>query len=158
MSNTDPPAALETAARWRDTPPPEVVAQLQNLVQVYAVLTDAGLADELAALFTSDASWNADDLGYGSARGPADIAATVLQHFDPALPMMHVPGPALLAAISPTEVHGVSWCLATRSSSEGDGPLIWFSYDDVFRADDDGDWRFAARTLRLRFRTGTTRS
>lgn len=156
MSNTDPLATMETAARWRDTPPPEDVAQLQNLVQVYAVFTDAGLAAELSALFTSDASWNADDLGYGSARGPADIAATVLQHFDPTQPMMHVPGPALLAAISPTEVHGVCWCLASRSSSEGDGPLIWFSYDDVFRRDDDGHWRFAARTLRLRFRTRQT--
>ena len=155
MSTTDPLATtMETAARWRDAPAPEVVAQLQNLVQVYAVLTDAGRAEELAALFTSDAWWNGEDLGYGSARGPADIAATVLQHFNPARPMMHVPGPALLVAISDTEVHGVSWCLATRSSAEGNGPLIWFIYDDVFRHDDDGNWRFAARTLHLRFRTG----
>ena len=60
----------------RDAPAPEVVAQLQNLVQVYAVLTDAGRAEELAALFTSDASWNGEVLGYGSARGPRRIAAT----------------------------------------------------------------------------------
>ena len=52
---------------------------VQNLVQVYAVLTDAGRAEELVALFTSDAWWNGEDLGYGSARGPADIAAKVLQ-------------------------------------------------------------------------------
>jgi SnoaL-like domain len=156
MSTTDPLSTMDTAARWRDTPAPEVVAQLQNLVQVYAVVTDAGRSEELAALFTPDATWNGEDLGYGSARGPADIAATVLQHFDPTRPMMHVPGPALLVAISRTEVHGVSWCLATRPSPEGNGPLIWFAYDDVFRPDDVGNWRFAARTLRLRFRTGPT--
>ena len=154
MSTPDPLAAMmETAARWRDAPAPEVVAQLQNLIQVYAVLTDAGREAELAALFTSDASWVGEELGYGSARGPVDIAAAVLAHLDPARPMMHVPGAALLVEISDREVHGVSWCLATRSSAEGRGPLIWFMYDDVFRRDDDGEWRFAARTLHLRFRT-----
>ena len=155
MSTKDPLAmTMETAARWRDAPPPEVVARLQNLIQVYAVLTDTGRAEELASLFTDDASWTGEDLGYGSARGPADIAAAVLAHFNPARPMMHVPGAALLVAISDTEVHGISWCLATRPSEEANGPLIWFMYDDVFRHDDDGEWRFAARTLRLRFRTG----
>jgi len=155
MSTKDPVApTLETAARWRDAPAPEVVGRLQNLTQVYAVLTDAGRAEELAELFTSDASWDGEELGYGSARGPADIASTVLAHFDPARPMMHVPGAALLVAISDTEVHGVNWCLATRSSTDSNSPLIWFMYDDVFRRDDDGEWRFAARTLRLRFRTG----
>ena len=93
MSTTDPFATtMETSARWREAPAPEVVAQLQNLIQVYAVLTDTGRAEELASLFTSDASWNGEELGYGSANGPADIAATVLAHFDPARPMMHVPG------------------------------------------------------------------
>ena len=97
MSTKDPVApTLETAARWRDAPAPEVVGRLQNLTQVYAVLTDAGRAEELAELFTSDASWDGEELGYGSARGPADIASTVLAHFDPARPMMHVPGAALL--------------------------------------------------------------
>ena len=155
MSTKDPVATtMETAARWRDAPAPEVVARLQNLIQVYAVLTDTGRAGELASLFTEDASWNGEELGYGSARGPADIAATVLAHFNPARPMMHVPGAALLVEISDTEVHGISWCLATRSSEDGNGPLIWFMYDDVFRHDGDGEWRFATRTLHLRLRTG----
>jgi hypothetical protein len=154
MSTTDPFATtMETSARWQEAPPPEVVAQLQNLIQVYAVMTDTGRAEELESLFTSDASWNGEELGYGSANGPAEIAATVLAHFNPDRPMMHVPGPALLVAIDDREVHGVSWCLATRASEEGSSPLIWFMYDDVFRLD-DGEWRFAARTLHLRFRTG----
>ena len=115
MSTTDPFATtMETSARWREAPAPEVVAQLQNLIQVYAVMTDTGRAEELESLFTSDASWNGEELGYGSAHGPADIAATVLAHFNPDRPMMHVPGPALLVAIDDREVHGVSWCLATR--------------------------------------------
>lgn len=144
---------METAARWDQVPPPEVVAILQNLVQAYALFTDAGRAGELASLFTPDASWNGDELGYGSAHGPDDIVATVLRHFHPAQPMMHVPGPPLLVAISDSEVHGVSWCVATRSSPDRQAPLIWFTYHDVFRRSDDGGWLFADRVLSLRFRT-----
>jgi hypothetical protein len=142
---------LETARGWDRPPPPDVVAELHNLVQAYALFTDNGRAADLAGLFTADASWDGTALGYGSAHGPEAIAATVLQHFDAARPMIHVPGPPLLVQVSPSEVHGAAWCVATRSSGDGPGPLIFFHYDDAFRRA-AGGWRFARRTLLLKFR------
>ena len=108
---------------------------------------------ELAALFTPDATWDGNELGFGVGEGPEAIAATVLSHFDPAMPMMHVPGPPLLVALSDDAVRGVSWCIATRSSGEGTGMggMIWFQYHDEFRRD-DGAWRFRSRKLLPRFR------
>jgi SnoaL-like domain len=147
-------AILATASSWASAPPPDVVAELNNLVQAYALFTDEGRADELASLFTADATWDGTDLGYGSARGPKAIAACVLQHFDPTRPMIHVPGPPLLVLVSDSEVRGAGWCLATRSAGDGASPLIYFHYDDGYRRD-DGGWRFSSRTLLLRFRSAT---
>jgi SnoaL-like domain len=145
-------AILAMASRWQESPPPDVVAELHNLVQAYALFTDNGRADELTGLFTDDATWDGTELGYGVAHGPEAIAAAVLQHFDSARPMIHVPGPPLLVAVSESEVRGVGWCLATRSGGDGSGPMIYFHYDDEFRRD-AGRWRFARRTLLLRFRS-----
>jgi hypothetical protein len=144
---------LETAGRWNEPPPPDVVAELGNLIQAYAFFTDNGRAPQLAGLFTDDATWDGTELGYGVAHGPDAIVATVLQHFDPDHPMIHVPGPPLLVAISESEVRGASWCLATRSGGISTSPTIYFHYDDEFRRD-AGVWRFARRTLLLRFRSG----
>jgi SnoaL-like domain len=145
---------VATAGQWSTAPPPEVAVELNNLVQAYALFADKGRADELATLFTADATWDGTDLGYGSARGPAAIAATVVQHFDPTCPMVHVPGPPLLVRVSDSEVRGVGWCSATRSGDDGANPVIYFHYDDEFRRD-GGGWRFSRRTLHLRFRSAT---
>ena len=144
---------LSTAGEWASPPPPEVAAVLVNLLQLYAVYTDRGREAELAALFTPDATWDGTEMGFGVGEGPEAIAATVLSHFDPAQPMMHVPGPPLLVAISDDVVRGVSWCIAARSSGDKAGldPVIWFHYHDEFRRD-DGAWRFRSRKLLLRFR------
>ncbi len=113
---------LATASAWNQTPPPDVVADLHNLVQAYALFADNGRADELADLFTADATWDGTELGYGTAEGPEAIAATVLEHFDPTRPMIHVPGPPLLVAVAESEVRGAGWCLATRAGSDGTAP------------------------------------
>jgi hypothetical protein len=147
-------AVVATATSWVAAPPPDVAVELHNLVQAYALFTDDGRADDLASLFTDDATWDGAELGYGSARGPQAIAATVLQHFDPDRPMVHVPGPPLLVAVSDSAVRGVGWCMATRSSADGPVPLIFFHYDDEFRRDEGGAWRFSRRKLLLRFRSG----
>jgi hypothetical protein len=144
-------AILATARSWTSAPGPDVVAELNNLVQAYALFTDEGRAEDLAGLFTADATWDGTDLGYDSARGPEAIAAAVLKHFDPARPMIHVPGPPLLVEASDSEVRGVGWCLATRSAGDGASPVIYFHYDDQYRRDDG--WRFSSRTLLLRFRS-----
>jgi hypothetical protein len=145
---------LATASRWSTPPSPAVMAHLQNLMQVYALYTDEGRGQELARLFTADATWDGTELGYGVASGPEEIAATVLQHFQPARPMLHVPGPLLAVEIADGEARGVSWCLATRESGSGAGPLIYFHYHDGFRRDAAGGWHFSRRVLRLRFRAG----
>jgi hypothetical protein len=145
-------AILATARSWTSAPAPDVVAELNNLVQAYALFTDEGRADELAGLFAADATWDGTDLSYDSARGPEAIAAAVLKHFDPARPMIHVPGPPLLVRVSDSEVRGVGWCLATRSPGDRASPVIYFHYDDLYRRGDDG-WRFSNRTLFLRFRS-----
>jgi hypothetical protein len=157
MMNTDRAteggeAILATANAWATVPPPEVVAELNNLAQAYALFTDLGRADELARLFTADATWDGSDLGYGSAEGPEAIAATVLEHFDPARPMIHVPGPPLLVQISDEVVRGVGWCFATRSPGASASPLIYFHYEDEFRRD-GGGWLYSSRRLFLRFRS-----
>ena len=144
---------MATSRAWSQLPSPEVVAQLQNLVQAYSLFTDQGQADDLAELFTADAAWDGTELGYGSAQGPAAIVATVLQHHDPARPMIHLPGPPLLVELSGERASGACWCLATRSTSGAASPLIFFYYDDEFSRDGAGRWRFARRTLRLRFRS-----
>ena len=154
---TDAPAtgyrnAVESAVRWEAAPPPSVAAELQNLVQAYALLTDEGREAELAALFWPDAVWDGRELQYGVATGPESIAKLVLTHFDPAKPIIHMPGPALLTATSEGEVEGVCWCLATRLVDGRTAPMIYFYYHDLLRCDAEGRWRFARRFLRLRFR------
>lgn len=144
---------VATANAWSQLPSPGVVAELQNLVQAYALFADCGRGDDLADLFTEDAAWDGTELGYGSAQGPAAIAATVLEHYDPARPMIHLPGPPLLVELSDERASGVCWCLATRSTGGAPSPLIFFYYDDEFRRDGASQWRFARRTLRLRFRS-----
>src|SRR5262245_38632682 len=129
-------------------PPADVAVELQNLHQLYAVLTDAGRGAELAELFTEDAVWDGNELGYGYAEGPPAVAHTVTRHFDPAQPMMHLPGPLLLRAVSEDEVHGASWCMATRWVNGQTRPVIYFRYEDVFRRSADGRWRIARRLLR----------
>ena len=146
-------AIAATARAWSAPPHPETVAALQNLVQAYAFFTDHADADGLAGLFTADASWDGTDLGYGSAQGPADIVEAVLQHVDPARPMIHLPGPPLLVHASDDHARGMCWCMATRAAAGAAGPLIFFYYDDEFRRDDAGRWLFSRRTLRLRFRS-----
>ena len=133
-------------------PPAGVAVALQNLHQRYAVLTDEGRGKELAELFTDDVVWDGDELGYGRAEGPEAVADTVTRHFDPGRPMMHLPGPLLLSAVADDEVHGTSWCMATRWVDGQARPVVYFQYDDVFRCGDDGSWRIARRLLRLRGR------
>jgi hypothetical protein len=66
--------------------------------------------------------------------------------------MIHVPGAPLLVRRSDTEVRGAGWCLATRPTGDGAGPIIYFHYDDEFRLADGDGWRFSRRRLLLRFR------
>jgi hypothetical protein len=140
--------AVELAVDWALPPPADEAEALRNLVQAYAFLTDAGDATRLAELFTADASWDGTDLGYGSADGAQAIAALVTAHHRPDAPMMHLPGPPLLVARSATEVHGVLWCTATRATTEGRIPTIYFIYEDEFVRVDGAGWRFRRRTLR----------
>ena len=99
--------AVESAVRWEAVPPPPVVAELQNLLQAYALLTDEGREAELAALFWPDAVWDGRELHYGIATGPESIAKLVLAHFDPARPIIHMPGPPLLTATPDGDVEGI---------------------------------------------------
>jgi hypothetical protein len=144
--------AVESAVRWAAVPPPGVAAELQNLVQAYALLTDEGRESELAALFWSDAVWDGRELQYGIATGPESIAKLVLAHFDAARPIIHMPGPSLLTVTSDGDVEGLCWCLATRLVDGRTAPMIYFYYHDLMRCDAQGRWRFARRFLRLRFR------
>jgi hypothetical protein len=141
-------SALGIAARWAAPPPAQDAAQIQNLLQVYALYGDGGRVDELASLFTEDAFWDGHELDYGVAEGPAAIAARVAGHFKPEAPMMHMPGPALLAGVSANTVQSVCWCLATRWNDGVPIPLIHFSYNDELRRGLDGVWRFRRRYLR----------
>ena len=141
---------MAVAGEWTTAPQPDVALQLNNLLQVYALWADHGRTEELTALFTPDSEWDGTELGYGIAAGPSSIAEQVTGHFRDSEPMMHMTGPALLTAVSPTEVRGVAWCLATRFSDGQTRPLIYFYYEDTFRKDDGSPWRFSRRLLRQR--------
>ncbi len=130
----------------RVVPDARDVQAIQNLLFAYAKYTDAGSRTELAALFTADATWNGDELTFGSATGPDAIAALVTAHHDPAEPMMHLPGPAALTAVDADTVHAELWCLATRWIDGVPMPHIHFKYTDVVRRTGDR-WQFASRTL-----------
>lgn len=142
---------LETTSHWETPPPPATSVVLQNLVQAYALMTDAGAQAQLAKLFTADAEWDGSSLGYGTAVGPQAIAELVCGHNKEDEPMMHMPGPAVLVAVGDTEVHGVSWCTATRWRDGATRPIIYFYYHDVFRRATDETWRFSRRGLHAAF-------
>ncbi len=132
-------------------PPSEVALELQNLHQLYALLTDLGRTKELAALFTDDSVWDGNELGYGYSEGPEPIAERVTGRFKEAEPMVHMPGPLMFTAASDNEVETTSWCLATRWTDGVMRPVIYFHYEDSMRKAADGTWRFARRLLRRRF-------
>ena len=142
--------ALDLARRWQDAASADEVVLVGNLLQAYALFTDAGLRDELASLFTADSFWDGTSLGYGTANGPAAIADVVLAHHDPTRPMIHLPGPPL-AVRSGDDLEVFSWTLATRLSDGAVKPLIFFSYHDVLTRD-EGTLRFRSRRLDLTFR------
>ena len=107
--------AFDVACRYGDVPPADTCQQIQNLLQAYATYTDFGHPSELAGLFTPDAVWDGTVHGFGLAKGAEQIAALVTAHFDPANPMMHMPGPASLTTTDDDDVvHGACWCMATR--------------------------------------------
>ena len=146
-----PTNRVRTASRWAMPPPPETTALLQNLVQAYAMLTDAGETARLAELFTADAEWDGSSLGYGTAVGPEAIAELVCGRHKADEPMMHMPGPVLLVALDEVEIHGVSWCTATRWTEGAMRAVIYFYYEDVFRCGTDETWRFSSRHLQAAF-------
>ena len=145
--------ALGIAGRWMTPPPSPTFEQLQNLVQAYALFTDAGQVAQLAELFTTDASWDGTRLGFGTSAGATAIAAHVCAHHRIDAPMMHLPGPALLSAVSDSEVEGVTWCTATRWVDGTTRPVIHFYYEDNFWRGEDGMWRFRRRRLHAAFPT-----
>jgi len=138
-------AAVELARRWQDAASADDVVLVGNLFQAYALFTDSGAGDDLAALFTADASWDGTALGYGTAAGRADIAKLVLSHHDPDRPSVHLPGPPLAVKVD-TGFEVFSWTVATRVSGSVTKPLIFFSYHDVL-CREDGVLRFRSRTL-----------
>jgi len=149
---TEPPAlpSLDLVRRWQDAASADDVVLVGNLLQAYAVFTDAGLRDDVAGLFTADATWDGSVLGYGMAAGPDDIADLVLGHHDPARPMVHLPGPPLVVR-SGDDLEVFSWTLATRFVDGATKPLIFFSYHDVLGRD-GASLRFRSRRLDLTFR------
>jgi len=144
------PTAHDLARRWQDAASGDDVALIGNLLQAYALFTDAGLRDDLASLFTEDATWDGTSLGYATATGPTTIADVVLAHHDASRPMVHLPGPPL-AVRSGDDLEVFSWTVATRLVDGATKPLIFFSYRDVLTRTDEG-LRFRSRVLDLTFR------
>ena len=143
------------AGSWGNVPDGRDVQAIQNLLQMYALACDAGRASDLAPMFTPDAVWDGTGLGFVVAEGPGQIGDAVVGHFDPARPMMHLPGPAVLTAVADAQVRAVSWCLATRWTDGEIRPHIHFYYDDELVRGADGTWRFRSRRLRPAFPTAT---
>jgi SnoaL-like domain len=145
-----PTSPLDLARRWQDAASADDVVLVGNLLQAYALFTDAGLGDDLAGLFTAEATWDGTALGYATATGPREIADVVLAHHDPTRRMVHLPGPPLAVRCG-EDLEVISWTLATRFVDGVARPLIFFGYHDVL-ARVDGSLRFRSRRLDLTFR------
>jgi len=139
---------LRIADGWRTTVDPGDAVLIGNLLQAYALYTDAALPDQLASLFTEQATWDGSALGYAVVTGRDAIVGEVLRHADPAKPMLHLPGPPLLVRVDDDTAEVFSWTLATRHSDGLTKPFIFFSYTDTVVRAVDG-WRFASRHLHL---------
>jgi hypothetical protein len=142
---------LAIARQWAQPSSAEDAVSVNNLIQAYALFTDQGQRDDLASLFTHDATWDGSELGYDTATGPDAIVDVVLAHHNPDRPMVHLPGPPLVVRIDDDHLEVFSWTLATRLSDGLTKPLIFFSYQDRVRRGEDG-WRFESRYLSLTFR------
>ena len=138
--------AIRLAAAWNDGPSGDDATAIGNLLQAYAIFTDNGCREELTACFTTDATWDGTAIGYDDAVGAEQIADVVLQHLDPARPMLHLPGPPLLVRIDDDTVEAFSWCTATRLVEGVTKPITYFSYQDVVVRTDLG-WLFRSRLL-----------
>ena len=142
------PESMRLAAGWERPPSGDDASAICNLLQAYAMFSDNGCRAELIGVFTADATWDGTATGYDYCVGPEQIADTVLQHLDPACPMVHLAGPPLLVSIDEDTVEAFSWCLATRLVEGVTKPIMYFSYQDVIVRTTAG-WRFRSRVLSL---------
>jgi hypothetical protein len=67
---------LAIARQWAQPSSAEDAVSVNNLIQAYALFTDQGQRDDLASLFTHDATWDGSELGYDTATGPDCSAGT----------------------------------------------------------------------------------
>jgi SnoaL-like domain len=147
------PFPLAAVIAGRSEPPSgEDAAAIQNLIQSYGYLVDNAQEAALAGIFTDDAEWNGTEFDYGVQVGSVAIAASLVRHFDPENPMMHLPGPAILSLVGPDEVAGAVWSMSTRWVDGATLPFKYFHYEDRYRRGLDGIWRIHRRHAHRRFR------
>ena len=70
------PTAHDLARRWQDAASGDAVALIGNLLQAYALFTDAGLRDDLASLFTEAATCSATPPPPGRPPSPTSCSPT----------------------------------------------------------------------------------
>ena len=136
-------------------PGADTVAELSRLVGAYAAAVDARDLEALRGLFLTDATLTVRR-GEGEPqvlRGPEGLAAAI----EAVAPFEHtlheVSSPVFELAADGEEATGECVCVAHHvrrgEGREGEDMVLNGRYVDAYRRDEDGEWRFAARELRV---------
>ncbi len=131
---------------------PATCQAIEHLVAEHAWLIDHDQAGRVAALFTGDGRL----LGIGPDRvGQAEIQAWASEREAmTGRRSRHVQTNLRLVPVSKTEWRGTVVLTLYRHDGPGKAepaPLLVAEYDDTYRRDSDGAWRFAERRLSVLF-------
>jgi len=103
---------------------------------------DEGRFAELGALFAADGEWIAP---YRSARGPAEIAAWLMQSVPPSPRRMHYVMNSVIAVTGDAATAKSNY-LVMVEGADGPVPSVCGTYADILTREADG-WRFRRRQL-----------
>lgn len=127
------------------------LAEIQDLVERYCDLFDAGDWDGLGFLFEHGAL--VDDRGGVLARGAAavkDFFARGVKPYDGSPRTKHLVSKIVIETATPISVIARSWFLVLQKLDDGPiEPIAAGRYRDTFSRSEDGCWCFAERRYEL---------
>ena len=115
---------------------------IRELLHLYCFYMDEGKFVELGALFAEDGEWVAP---YRSVRGPAEVAAWLIQSVPPSPRRMHYVMNSVITVTDATATAKSNYLVMVESLG-GPVPSVCGTYSDVLVRGEDG-WKFHRREL-----------